>query len=126
MGKIEEVQNEVDPQIYADYKSLKQDMKEQKEENEQLYKVLMKQKQETALQREKVEFCRNAVEQMEEHVGMIANNPNYKLEELEKQYSLSPTGTTAPLAGNENLVLNTNSQPATGANAEHGSPGKQN
>ena len=24
---------------------------------------------------------------MEEHVGMIANNPNYKLEELEKQYN---------------------------------------
>ena len=23
---------------------------------------------------------------MEEHVGMIANNPNYKLEELEKLY----------------------------------------
>lgn len=24
---------------------------------------------------------------MEEHVGMISNNPNYKLEELEKQYA---------------------------------------
>lgn len=24
---------------------------------------------------------------MEEHVGMIANNPNYKLEELEKLYA---------------------------------------
>lgn len=27
MGKVEDVQNEVDPQIYADYKSLKADMK---------------------------------------------------------------------------------------------------
>jgi hypothetical protein len=122
MAKVEDVQNEVDPQIYADYKSLKQDMKEQKEENEGLYKVLMKQKQETALQREKVEFCRNAVEQMEEHVGMIANNPNYKLEELEKLYTASPAETVSPMVGNENLILNTNSQPATGA--AQGSPSK--
>jgi len=28
MAKVEDVQNEVDPQIYADYKSLKGDMKE--------------------------------------------------------------------------------------------------
>jgi hypothetical protein len=30
---------------------------------------------------------------MEEHVGMIANNPNYKLEELEKLYvdNINPT-----------------------------------
>tara|TARA_B110000285_G_scaffold225447_1_gene283712 strand:- start:193 stop:303 length:111 start_codon:yes stop_codon:yes gene_type:complete len=36
---------------------------------------------------------------MEEHVGMIANNPNYKLEELEKLYSSSPTTAGVPLAG---------------------------
>ena len=28
ISKVEDVQNEVDPQIYADYKSLKGDMKE--------------------------------------------------------------------------------------------------
>jgi len=67
-------------------------MKEQKDENEQLYKTLLNMKRETALQREKVEFCRGAVEEMEEHVGMIANNPNYKLEELEKLYSSSTAG----------------------------------
>lgn len=99
MAKVEDVQNEVDPQIYADYKHLKGDMKEQKDENEQLYKTLLKMKTETAIQREKVEFCRGAVEQMEEHVGMIANNPNYKLEELEKLYSSSPTTAGVPLAG---------------------------
>ena len=27
---------------------------------------------------------------MEEHVGMIANNPNYKLEELERIYGSEP------------------------------------
>jgi hypothetical protein len=30
---------------------------------------------------------------MEEHVGMIANNPNYKLEELEKLYADVAPGT---------------------------------
>ena len=38
MAGVEDVQNEVDPQIYADYKSLKQGMKNQKDENEALYK----------------------------------------------------------------------------------------
>jgi hypothetical protein len=52
---------------------------------------------------------------MEEHVGMIANNPNYKLEELEKLYSSSPTTAGVPLAGNTELLLNTNSNPGTGA-----------
>ena len=41
MTKVEDVQNEVDPQIYADYKSLKGDMKNQKDENEALYKQLL-------------------------------------------------------------------------------------
>ena len=51
-------------------------------------------RRETALQRDKVAFCKEQIELMEEHVGMIANNPNYKLEELEKVYNtvqLNPT-----------------------------------
>jgi len=80
-------------------------------------------KRETAIQREKVEFCRGAVEVMEEHVGMIANNPNYKLEELEKLYApSSPTTGGVPLAGNTELVLNTNSNPGTGAETAHNPP----
>ena len=47
ISKVEETQNEVDPQIYADYKSLKGDMKNQKEENEMLYKTLLNMKRET-------------------------------------------------------------------------------
>jgi len=52
---------------------------------------------------------------MEEHVGMIANNPNYKLEALEQQYTSSPTSGAGHgvIVGNENITLNVNSQPAT-------------
>lgn len=58
INKVEETQNEVDPQIYADYKSLKGDMKNQKEENELLYKTLLNMKRETQLQKEKVNWAR--------------------------------------------------------------------
>jgi len=58
INKVEETQNEVDPQIYADYKSLKSDMKNQKEENEMLYKTLLNMKRETQLQKEKVAWAR--------------------------------------------------------------------
>ena len=47
IAKVEDTQNEVDPQIYADYKTLKGDMKNQKEENEMLYKTLLNMKRET-------------------------------------------------------------------------------
>ena len=48
---------------------------------------------------------------MEEHVGMIANNPNYKLEALEQQYTSSPTSGAGHgvIVGNENITLNVNS-----------------
>lgn len=49
ISKVEDTQNEVDPQIYADYKSLKGDMKNQKEENEMLYKTLLNMKRETQM-----------------------------------------------------------------------------
>ncbi len=54
---------------------------------------------------------------MEEHVGMIANNPNYKLEELEKLYTASASPTMSP-PGEDQLVnheirLNMSSQPGT-------------
>lgn len=58
INKVEDTQNEVDPQIYADYKSLKGDMKNQKEENEMLYKTLLNMKRETQLQKEKVVWAR--------------------------------------------------------------------
>ena len=59
---------------------------------------------------------------MEEHVGMIANNPNYKLEELEKLY-----GEVAPATGIDESAKYTadpedqhlsNSAPATAINPD--------
>jgi len=64
---------------------------------------------------------------MEEHVGMIANNPNYKLEELEKLYVTEPitikvnppkiplgddvrlNSVSAPATANQDEVLDRNS-----------------
>ena len=60
---------------------------------------------------------------MEEHVGMIANNPNYKLEELERVYAdhLNPNSGVedSPSKGfhsadpNEDGRLQSNSAPGT-------------
>jgi hypothetical protein len=54
---------------------------------------------------------------MEEHVGMIANNPNYTQEALEKLYdsNSSQPRTTQPvnLPAGEDIRLNSVSAPAT-------------
>ena len=65
-------------------------------------------------------WAREHVELMEEHVGMIANNPNYTMEELEKRYDSSKSNmppTTQPVALKvplgEDVRLNSVSAPAT-------------
>ena len=93
-------------------------MKNQKEENEMLYKTLLNMKRETQLQKEKVAWAREQVELMEEHVGMIANNPNYTMEELERRYDSSNTGVPTTMghpkgALGEDVRLNSVSAPAT-------------
>ena len=51
---------------------------------------------------------------MEEHVGMIANNPNYKLEELEKLYeNLNPTSGNNESASQQYDRGMSNSAPGT-------------
>ena len=46
--KNEDVLHEIHPDLISDYKSLKDCIKEQKDENEQLYKMLLNLKKETA------------------------------------------------------------------------------
>ena len=46
--KVENVQDDCQPEIYKDYKQLKHDMHEQKEENEALMKQLLTVARETA------------------------------------------------------------------------------
>ncbi len=48
MEKNEEVLKEVHPSLISDYKRLKQTVKDQKDENEQLYKQLLTLKKDTA------------------------------------------------------------------------------
>jgi hypothetical protein len=55
---------------------------------------------------------------MEEHVGMIANNPNYRLEELEKlydskNYSSAHVPSPAKKIVTDDIRLNSVSAPAT-------------
>lgn len=52
-------------------------MKEQKEDNEIAYKDLLKLKRETDSSKTKITACMERINQLEAHVGIMANNPNY-------------------------------------------------
>ena len=76
--KVESVQDDCQPEIYKDYKELKQNIQEQKDENMQLKKLLESVAKETSDQRERVEICSERILVMEEQVGMMAHNEAYK------------------------------------------------
>ena len=76
--KVESVQEDCQPEIYKDYKELKQNIAEQKDENMQLKKLLETVAKETNDQRERVEICSERILVMEEQVGMMAHNEAYK------------------------------------------------
>lgn len=78
MESVESVSEDVKPETYKDYKTLKANIKSQKDENELLMKMLGTVSRETAEQREKVSVCSERILRMEEAVGMIAHNPVYK------------------------------------------------
>jgi len=63
--------------LYNDYKLLKSHIKEQKEDNEIAYKDLLKLKRETDTSKTKITACMERINQLEAHVGIMANNPNY-------------------------------------------------
>ena len=133
--KVETVQDDCQPEIYKDYKELKQNISEQKDENQQLKKLLETVARETADQRERVELCSERILVMEEQVGMMAHNEAYKKsievpdelyqdsmrpqtnqalqmnevfqdKEIEKQYqNLNPASTTSSLEQAEREAL---------------------
>ena len=76
--KVENVQDDCQPEIYKDYKELKKNIAEQKDENAQLRKLLETVAKETADQRARVEICSERILVMEEQVGMMAHNEAYK------------------------------------------------
>lgn len=63
---MENVQDDCSPEIYKDYKELKANMAEQKDENVQLKKLLETVSRETDTQRERVEICSERILVMEE------------------------------------------------------------
>lgn len=76
--KVENVHEDCQPEIYKDYKELKQNMASQKEENILLQKTIDRISRETAEQRDRVAFCSERILVMEENVGMMAHNEAYK------------------------------------------------
>ena len=78
MERVENVDDDIKPETYKDYKTLKANIKAQKEENTVLDKELVKVATETAEQREKVKIYEERILAMEEVVGMIANNEIYQ------------------------------------------------
>ena len=76
--KVENVHEDCSPEIYKDYKELKGNIATQKDENALLQKNLDKVSKETAEQRDRVALCSERILQMEEQVGMMANNDAYQ------------------------------------------------
>lgn len=75
--KVEDVEAEVKPEIYADYKQMKADIRQQRHDREQLLKQIDNLKKQTEVQREKAQVCENRVTEMETQVGMIAHTDCY-------------------------------------------------
>ena len=76
--KVEDVHGEVKPEIYGDYKQLKNDIRQQRHDKEILLKNIDTLKKQTDVQKEKVAFCDQRVQEMETQVGMIAHTKCYK------------------------------------------------
>ena len=76
--KVENVQEDCQPEIYKDYKELKANIAAQKEENVALKKTFTVIQRDTTDQRERVEICSERILVMEEQVGMMAHNEVYK------------------------------------------------
>ena len=74
--KTEVVQEEVHQDIRGDYKSLKGDIKAQRDENEMLYKTMKTLVKETESQQTKILIFSAKIEELEQHVGILANSPD--------------------------------------------------
>ena len=73
LQKNEDVLQEIHPDLIDDYQTLKQSIKEQKDENEQLYKLLLHLKKETASSGQKIQLCQNRIARLENNLGININ-----------------------------------------------------
>ena len=76
--KVEESTRSINEEIYADYKTLKENMRQQRFDREQLMKQIDFLKRESETQRQKSEFIEARIAEMELQVGMIANTRTYQ------------------------------------------------
>ena len=86
MDSVDNVTEDVKPETYKDYKTLKANIKAQKDENELLLKTLDTIRRETVDQRERVAVCSERIMKMEEQVGMIAHNQAYFKDDEDELY----------------------------------------
>ena len=85
MERVENVEDDIKPETYKDYKLLKANIKAQKEENMSLDKELAQCAVETEEQRQKVKIYEERIRLMEQMVGMIADNPIYTNDHLPEE-----------------------------------------
>lgn len=76
--KVEQTQNEVQPEIYCDYKQMKGDIRQQRHDRELLLKTIDTLSYQTECQRDKVATCERRISEMELQIGMIADTECYK------------------------------------------------
>ena len=76
--KTEVVQDELHKEIRVDYKSLKSAIKGQRDENEILYKGLKQTLKDTESQKIKINVFQAKIEELEQHVGILANSPDQR------------------------------------------------
>ena len=86
MEQVEESHKDVQPEIHQDYKDLKSMIKQQRIENEAIQRLYEKERVKTEEQRNMVTLCSERILRMEEQVGLIADNPNYKIDALERHH----------------------------------------
>lgn len=72
--KTEVVQDDLHVETRKEYKQLKGDIKKQRDENEILYKDLKKIVIETKSQQSKISIFSSKIEELEQHVGILANS----------------------------------------------------
>ena len=70
ISRNESVLSQIKPGIVESYQSLKQRIKEQKDENEQLHKNWLTLKKENATTQQKINICNNRIEKLEETLGL--------------------------------------------------------
>ena len=75
--KTEVVQDELHVETRKDYKQLKRNIKQQRDENEILYKELKNVVKDNEFQRSKIAIFKAKVEELEQHVGIMANATDY-------------------------------------------------